>query len=124
MAAVAQNPKYVFYFIGDGMGPSHVLGTELYINELQGNIGRNEKLSFTQFPHTAFVTTFSASNGVTDSAASGTALATGNKTYNGAIGITADGTPCNSVAQWAKDAGYAVGISTTVPINHATPAAF
>ena len=124
MAAVAQNPKYVFYFIGDGMGPSHVLGTELYINELQGNIGRNEKLSFTQFPHTAFVTTFSASNGVTDSAASGTALATGNKTYNGAIGITADGTPCSSVAQWAKDAGYAVGISTTVPINHATPAAF
>ena len=124
MAAVAQSPKYVFYFIGDGMGPSHVLGTELYINELQGNIGRNEKLSFTQFPHTAFVTTFSASNGVTDSAASGTALATGNKTYNGAIGITADGTPCSSVAQWAKEAGYAVGISTTVPINHATPSAF
>lgn len=122
--ASAKTPKYVFYFIGDGMGPSHVLGTELYLGELQGVIGRPQPLGFTQFPYTAFVTTFSASNGVTDSAASGTALATGNKTKNGCIGVTPDGTAVYSVALAAQKAGYAVGISTTVPINHATPAAF
>ena len=87
-AVAGKQPKYVFYFIGDGMGPSHVLGTELYLGEKNGVIGRPQKLCFTQFPITAFVTTFSASNGVTDSAASGTALATGNKTNNGHLGVT------------------------------------
>lgn len=120
----AQNPKYVFYFIGDGMGPSHVLGTELYLGELQGEIGRPQKMCFTQFPESAFVTTFSKSNGVTDSAASGTALATGEKTNNGHIGVKPDGTPVYSVAYAAKQAGYAVGVATTVCINHATPGAF
>ena len=117
-------PKYIFYFIGDGMGPSHVLGTELYLGELQGVIGRPQKLRFTQFPESAFVTTFSASNGVTDSAASGTALATGKKTSNGRIGTDAAGNDIYSVAFDAKNAGKAVGIATTVCINHATPSAF
>lgn len=116
--------KYVFYFIGDGMGPTHVLSTEMYFGELNGQIGRPNKLCFTEFPQTAFVTTFSASNGVTDSAASGTALSTGYKTNNGCLGVTPDGTKVYSVASMAKKAGYAVGISTTVPINHATPGAF
>ena len=117
-------PKYIFYFIGDGMGPSHVLATELYLGELQGVIGRPQKMVFTQFPESAFVTTFSASNGVTDSAASGTALSTGSKTSNGRIGTDADGNNVYSVARVAKNAGLAVGIATTVCINHATPSAF
>ena len=117
-------PKYIFYFIGDGMGPSHVLATELYLGELQGVIGRPQKLVFTQFPESAFVTTFSASNGVTDSAASGTALSTGSKTNNGRIGKDAEGNDVYSVALHAKNSGMAVGIATTVCINHATPSAF
>ena len=117
-------PKYIFYFIGDGMGPSHVLATELYLGELQGVIGRPHKLVFTQFPESAFVTTFSASNGVTDSAASGTALSTGSKTSNGRIGKDAEGNDVYSVALHAKNSGMAVGIATTVCINHATPSAF
>lgn len=117
-------PKYIFYFIGDGMGPSHVLATELYLGELQGVIGRPQRLVFTQFPESAFVTTFSASNGVTDSAASGTALSTGSKTSNGRIGTDADGNNIYSVALDAKNCGMAVGIATTVCINHATPSAF
>lgn len=120
----AKTPKYVFYFIGDGMGPSHVLGTELFLGEKQGVIGRPQPLCFTQFPQTSFVTTFSASNGVTDSAASGTALSTGNKTKNGSLGVDVSGAPLYSVALAAKESGYAVGISTTVCINHATPGAF
>ena len=117
-------PKYIFYFIGDGMGPSHVLGTELYLGEVQGTIGRPQKLSFTQFPEVSLVTTYSASNGVTDSAASGTALATGCKTKNGRIGVDAEGNNVYSIAHWAKEHGMAVGIATTVCINHATPSAF
>ena len=124
LASFAKTPKYVFYFIGDGMGPSHVLGTEYYLGELEGVIGRPNKLCFTQFPKSAFVSTFSKSNGVTDSAASGTALATGSKTKNGYLGVEMDTTVVYSVAHAAKQAGYAVGISSTVGINHATPGAF
>ena len=120
-----KNPKYIFYFIGDGMGPSHVRGTELFFNEVFGVLGKeNCKLPFTTFPNVAFVTTHSASNGVTDSAASGTALATGSKANNGYIGVDANGEDVYSIAHKAKEAGMAVGIATTVPINHATPSAF
>jgi alkaline phosphatase len=119
-----KGPKYIFYFIGDGMGPSHVLGTELYLGELQGTIGRPQKLCFTQFPESAFVTTYSATNGVTDSAASGTALSTGSKSYNKAIGVDKDSLHVYSVASDLAGKGMAIGVATTVPINHATPSAF
>lgn len=120
----AQEAKYVFYFIGDGMGVNQVLGTELYRGELEGKIGI-VPLSFTQFPYSTVATTFSATNKVTDSAAAGTALATGKKTKNGAIGMLKDlSTPVNSVAVWAKESGMRVGIATSVSVDHATPAAF
>lgn len=120
----AQQAKYVFYFIGDGMGTNQVLGTEMYLSELKGEIGVTPLL-FAQFPNSAIATTFSAFNGVTDSAAAGTALATGNKTKNGAIGVTKDlSTEASSVASWAKDNGYRVGVSSSVTIDHATPASF
>lgn len=120
----AQQAKYVFYFIGDGMGVNQVQGTELYRGELDGKIGITPIL-FTQFPYATTATTFSATNGVTDSAAAGTALATGDKTKNGAIGVEKDlTTSVNSVAVWAKQSGYKVGITTSVSVDHATPAAF
>ena len=119
----AQQPKYVFYFIGDGMGVNQVLGTEMYQSELKGEIGVTPLL-FTQFPYATVAHTFSASNGVTDSAAAGTALATGNKTKNGAIGVNKDMAEVSSVAVWAKNNGYKVGVSTSVSIDHATPASF
>ena len=65
-----QQAKYVFYFIGDGMGVNQVQGTELYLGELEGKIGITP-LQFTQFPYSTVATTFSATNGVTDSAAAG-----------------------------------------------------
>ena len=120
----AQQAKYVFYFIGDGMGVNQVLGTEMYRSELKGEICITPLL-FTQFPFATVATTFSATNGVTDSAAAGTALATGNKTKNGTLGMKKDlETKINSVAAWAKDKGCRVGISTSVSVDHATPAAF
>lgn len=125
LSLIAQGKaKYVFYFIGDGMGVNQINGTETYLAALEGRIGITP-LCFTQFPYTGLVTTFSATNGVTDSAAGGTALAIGNKTKNGAIGVKADlTTNVKSVAEKADASGKAVGIATSVSIDHATPASF
>lgn len=124
LSGYAQQAKYVFYFIGDGMGVNQVQGTELYRGELEGKIGLTP-IWFTQFPYATTATTFSATNGVTDSAAAGTALATGNKTQNGTIGMKQDlQTEVSSVAVWAKNKGCRVGVTTSVSVDHATPAAF
>lgn len=121
---MAQQAKYVFYFIGDGMGVNQVQGTELYLAELEGRIGITP-ICFTQFPYATVASTFSGTNGVTDSAAAGTALACGKKTKNGTLGKTKDfSSDITSVAVWAKNKGYKVGITTSVSIDHATPAAF
>lgn len=124
LSGYAQQAKYVFYFIGDGMGVNQVQGTELYRGELEGKIGITP-IWFTQFPYATTATTFSATNGVTDSAAAGTALATGNKTQNGTIGMKQDlQTEVSSVSVWAKNKGCRVGVTTSVSVDHATPAAF
>lgn len=124
LSGYAQQAKYVFYFIGDRMGVNQVQGTELYRGELEGKIGLTP-IWFTQFPYATTATTFSATNGVTDSAAAGTALATGNKTQNGTIGMKQDlQTEVSSVAVWAKNKGCRVGVTTSVSVDHATPAAF
>ena len=123
LVAKAQQAKYVFYFIGDGMGLNQVNTTEMYLGEQQGRIG-TEPLCFASFPVAGMATTFSASNSITDSSAGGTALATGVKTYNGAIGVDANKERVMSVAERAKRAGKKVGVTTSVSIDHATPAAF
>lgn len=116
--------KYVFFFIGDGMGVNQVNASEHYLGALEGKIGTSE-MCFPSFPYAGLVTTFSANSGVTDSAAGGTALATGHKTVNGTLGMKADKKePAQSVAVWAQDAGAAVGITTSVSVDHATPGAF
>lgn len=113
--------KYVFLFIGDGMGANQVLASEMYLAEIEGAIQR-KPLLMTQFPYSGQVATFSLSNGITDSAAAGTCLASGKKTNNGMIGETPDGKPTGSVAMRLKQEGWAIGIMTTVAIDHATPA--
>lgn len=116
--------KYVFYFIGDGMGVNQVNAAETYLGALDGKIGIRE-LCFPSFPYVGLVNTQSGTNGVTDSAAGGTALASGNKSHNGTLGMLADmETPVTGIAQWAHDKGAAVGVTTSVSIDHATPAAF
>ena len=114
-------PKYVFLMIGDGMGINQVFGAQNY-NQVTGDGPRF--INFTQFPVRTFVTTFSASSLVTDSAASGTALATGVKTYNHGLGVDPDGKPVESICVWAHRKGIGTGVASTVGVNHATPAAF
>ena len=116
--------KYVFYFIGDGMGVNQVNAAETYLAALEGRIGITP-MAFSSFPHVALVHTESATNGVTDSAAGGTALATGEKTKNGVISMTPDTQySIASIATTAKERGMAVGVATSVSIDHATPASF
>lgn len=122
LSLVAQ-PRYIFYFIGDGMGPNEVLLAEMYRAELAGDINRKQ-LRITRFPYSGQLATFSASNGITDSSAAGTALATGQKTNNGMLGVLPDGSPCKSIAEILHNYGWGVGVTTSVSIDHATPGAF
>ncbi len=122
--AFSQQAKYIFYMIGDGMGMNHVNLAEVYQAHLQGRNGI-APLVFSQFPYSSFATTYSLSHGVTDSAAGGTALAVGKKTKNGVIGMDSTTTvPYKSIAYAAKEKGLKVGITTSVSIDHATPASF
>lgn len=120
LAAQAAKPvKYVFLFIGDGMSiPQRMTAEEL------ARINTGKGLAINSMPHQALTTTRSANSFITDSAASGTAIACGSKTNNGMIGMDPKGGRLKSVAEVARDFGRKVGILTSVTLNHATPAAF
>lgn len=117
--------KYIFLFIGDGMGAPQVGVTESYLSYLEGKQG-GEKLTFSAFPVYGVADSYSADAIITDSSAAGTAIASGTKTCNGMVGVAEDGeTYVNSFAVNLKqDYGYKVGILSSVPVNHATPASF
>ena len=123
VSSIYGKAKYVFYFIGDGMGVNVINITETYLSAVNGERG-SKSLLMTQFPVATFSTTYSTNADITDSAASGTALATGEKTTNSTLGLDPEGNTIETVAEKAKKAGNKVGIATTVTINHATPAAF
>lgn len=114
--------KYIFLFIGDGMGIQHVNTTQVYLDSVLDN---NQKLSFIDFPIQTFFTTYAANQYITCSAAAGTALSTGSKTSIGTLGLNYNHTDTLfSIAKKFKDNGFKVGILTSVSIDHATPAAF
>ncbi len=120
----AQQAKYVFYFIGDGMGITHVAATEAYLAAKKQEIGY-EKLSFSTFPTTGFANNHALNRLITGSAAAGTALATGQKTTINTISMDGKRTQnLTSIAKIAKEKGFKVGIISNVSINHATPAVF
>ena len=106
--------KYIFYFIGDGMGTNQVLGSEMYRSAVQGSpLGRVQTL-MTTFPYSGHASTFSKSNGITDSAAAGTCLATGSKTTNGTLGLDENDNRLTTIAEELKEQGWGIGIMTTV----------
>jgi alkaline phosphatase len=122
--AVSAEIKYVFYFIGDGMGANQVLGAEMYRSALAGEpLGRVQTL-MTTFPYSGHASSHSKTNGITDSAAAGTCLATGTKTRNGMLGLDKDSARLITIAEELKAEGWGIGIMTTVAIDHATPGAF
>lgn len=118
-AASAANPKNIILFIGDGMSTPQ----RMTADEFARKSGRPE-LVMNRLPYQATTRTCSASSLVTDSAAAATAIACGEKTYNGAVGVNAGTNRIYSSAVAAKESGKKVGIVTSVTINHATPAGF
>lgn len=115
--------KYVFYIIGDGMGVNQVRGTEIY-NEVKGLSPEQAQLSFSSFPVQGVMHSHSGTSYITDSAAAGTALATGVKAQNDQIGLNVDEEPHLSLADIAVEQGYKVAIVSNVAANHATPTVF
>jgi len=116
--------KYVFLFIGDGMGLAQVNLTQGYLAALENRIGF-VPLNFTKFPQAGFASTYANNQMITCSAAAGTALATGHKTNTGRISMDTSGSvPYESIATKAKNSGFKVGVVTNTSIDHATPAAF
>ena len=117
----ADDAKYVFYFIGDGMGLGHVNATETYNRDV---LRSDSPILMLTFPVASQARSYSASSPITDSAAAGTALSSGIKTKNSMVGMNPDTVPVNSIAVDFMQAGYAVGVGTTVQADDATPAAW
>ncbi|MFW5489523.1 MAG: alkaline phosphatase [Desulfovibrio sp.] len=107
--------KYVFFFIGDGMGIPQRSATQAFTNT---------KMEMDKFPAQGVTTTFANDRFITGSAASATALASGQKTNINYIGVDPNYKPVQTVAEIAKSQGKKVGIVSSVSIDHATPAAF
>ena len=106
------------------MGSNQVLGAEMYRSALAGEpLGRVQTL-MTTFPYSGHASSYSKTNGITDSAAAGTCLATGTKTKNGMLGLDQDSARLTTIAEELKAEGWGIGIMTTVAIDHATPGAF
>ena len=114
-AEQGKKAKYVFLFIGDGMGLTQRAATGAFLGE---------KLTIDKLPAQGITTTFANDRFITGSAASATAIATGVKTNINYIGVDPELKPVKSIAEMARDQGKKVGIVSSVSIDHATPAAF
>jgi alkaline phosphatase len=116
-SASKKNPqiKNVILMIGDGMGLPDVYAA-MTVSPTPINIERCTA--------TGLQKTNSSDNYITDSAAAGTALATGTKTKNGAIGVDAQGNRLKSILEIAEANGLATGMVSTSSVTHATPASF
>ena len=115
----AQAPRYIFVYIGDGMGMGPVVAAQTYNRTILKN---DTPLNMMQMPVVGWCLTYSADADITDSAAAGTALSTGHKTRNGMLGMDADTTSVTSIASTLHDMGYGVAVTTTMPpLRHSTP---
>lgn len=110
-----QMPKNIILMIGDGMGVAQI-STMIYY--------KKDNVHFERFPYVGFIKTSASSHKVTDSAAGATAMASGVKTYNAAIGVDKDTVAVPTILEMASEMGKATGLVATSSITHATPACF
>jgi alkaline phosphatase len=137
---IAETPRNVIFFLGDGMGLTTMTAARIYA------VGEEGELSMDTLPETAFVKTFSNDAQVTDSAPSMSAYMTGVKMNNEVLSMSSDtlaidpiadangnklanncgaknGTPATTLLEMAKTKGLSAGVVTTTRVTHATPAA-
>lgn len=107
--------KNIILIIGDGMGVAQMYS---------GMTANHGKLNLEYLKYIGFSSTQPFDEYITDSAASGTAIATGVKTYNGAIGVNPDTAKIQTIIELAEENGLSTGIVTTCDITDATPASF
>ena len=119
-AVAGAPPKNVILLIGDGMGFEQVKAAGMYLYGTEG------ALSFEDLPFQAEMTTHSANDSITDSAAAATAMATGVKVNNGVVSmaIPGDGSELETLLEYFKALDKSTGLVTTTYITHATPACF
>ena len=135
-------PKYVFLFIGDGMSYPQIQSTSDFLGALndedywqaapslddnQGAIlDGPEYLNFMNFEAAGSAVTYDSNSFAPDSASTATSISTGHKTYSGSINVDETGSvEYETIAEKLhSQKGYAVGVITSVNLNHATPAAF
>lgn len=110
-----EKPKNIILLIGDGMGVAQVFSAATVNNGV---------LNMTQMPFTGFSKTQSANDYITDSAAGGTAISAGQRTYNGALAVDTDTLDIPTILEISKSNGYATGLVSSSSITHATPASF
>lgn len=110
----SNKPQNIILLIGDGMGIPHITATEF----------ERGKLNLRRFKKLGLMTTQSADDFVTDSAAAATAMATGHKTKNKFVGLSPEKKILKNVVEYAEEAGKTTGIVVTSCINHATPGGF
>ncbi|MBA6289926.1 alkaline phosphatase [Colwellia sp. MB3u-4] len=117
------SPKNIIMIIGDGMGPAYTSAYRYFHDD--PNTAEIEQTVFDRHFVGSSSTYPAAESGyITDSAASATALSTGIKSYNGAIGVNVNKQPVETVLEYAKQSGKKTGVVLTLQINHATPAAY
>lgn len=114
--------RNLIFMVSDGMGPATLSLTRSYRQLVEG-LDYDDTLTLDRhFWGTS--RTRSSNRLVTDSAAGATAFSCGKKSYNGAISVLPDFSPCGSVLEAAKKAGYKTGLVVTTDITDATPACF
>ncbi|MEH7179147.1 alkaline phosphatase [Neobacillus vireti] len=115
--------KNIILLIGDGMGFSYTTGLRYFNHNARKGL-MNPTIFDRYFVGTQSTYSLDANSNITDSAAAGTALATGYKTYNGALGLNSEKQAVPTILEYAKFRGKSTGLVGTSQINHATLAAF
>ena len=108
-------PPNIIFLIGDGMGLTQITS---------GMYSNNNTTALEAFEYIGLSKTHAYKNLVTDSAASGTAMACGEKTYNGVVGINPKNESMPSILNHCSDLGYRTALLASSSIVHATPASF
>ena len=121
----AEKPEQIILVIADGMGFPYLSAYRYFKDGRNSTLQHDiERTIFDRYLVGAASTYPADDTLVTDSAASATALATGVKTYNGAISVDAEGNPIPTIMQHARERDWLVGAIATTRVTHATPAAF
>ena len=110
-----ERPPNIIFMIGDGMGLSQITA---------GTISNKNSSSLEEMQYIGLQKTHSYNQLVTDSAASGTAMACGEKTYNGVVGINPKNKQLESILEYCKSKNFTTALIATSSIVHATPASF